>query len=250
MPRARDPNRDKAYELYKQHNGDITNRAIADQLGIDEKKVAVWKQRDKWNVIQQSEHNVVQQSDEKRNRGAPVGNSNGKGNRGNKHAAPPKQNSNALKHGFYAKHLPEEFLEIMEEVRQTDPLDLIWEQIVIQYTAIIRAQKIMWVESGDDHLKEESGSSWGDTGGSKSHKVSFAYEQYYAYLSAQSRAMAELRNLIKQFNEQAHIHDERRLKLEGMQTAIAKSKAEVEKLTNNNNEGPIEIVIKRRGEAK
>ncbi len=53
MARARDPNRDKAHELYKQHDGAITNRAIAEQLGIDEKKVAVWKQRDKWNVVQQ-----------------------------------------------------------------------------------------------------------------------------------------------------------------------------------------------------
>ncbi|MBG9549757.1 terminase small subunit [Cytobacillus firmus] len=61
MPRKRDPNRDKAFEIFKQHNSDITNREIANQLGIDEKKVAVWKQRDKWNVVQQSENNVVQQ---------------------------------------------------------------------------------------------------------------------------------------------------------------------------------------------
>ncbi|MCM3789439.1 terminase small subunit [Domibacillus indicus] len=61
MARPRDPNRDKAHELYKQHKGNITNRAIAEQLGIDEKKVAVWKQRDKWNVVQQTKKNVVQQ---------------------------------------------------------------------------------------------------------------------------------------------------------------------------------------------
>ncbi|USK43547.1 terminase small subunit [Cytobacillus oceanisediminis] len=61
MPRKRDPNRDKAFEIFKKHNSDITNREIANQLGIDEKKVAVWKQRDKWNVVQQSENNVVQQ---------------------------------------------------------------------------------------------------------------------------------------------------------------------------------------------
>lgn len=64
MARIRDPNRDKAHEIYKQHKGDITNRAIADELGIDEKKVAVWKQRDKWNVVQQTDNSkksVVQQ---------------------------------------------------------------------------------------------------------------------------------------------------------------------------------------------
>lgn len=70
MPRKRDPKRDKAYEIWKQHNGDITNRSIAEQLEVDEKKVAVWKQRDKWNsnVVQQTNNkkrNVVQQKDNK-----------------------------------------------------------------------------------------------------------------------------------------------------------------------------------------
>ncbi|MCP3763889.1 terminase small subunit [Domibacillus sp. A3M-37] len=61
MARRRDPKRDEAFRIWKQHKGEITNRAIADQLGIDEKKIAVWKQRDKWNVVQQTKKNVVQQ---------------------------------------------------------------------------------------------------------------------------------------------------------------------------------------------
>ncbi|MEK4355183.1 terminase small subunit [Paenibacillus sp. FSL R5-0475] len=66
MPRARDPNRDRALEIWREHGGEITNRQIAEQLDIDEKKVAVWKQRDKWNVVQQSSDNVVQQPKEKK----------------------------------------------------------------------------------------------------------------------------------------------------------------------------------------
>lgn len=61
MPRARDPNRDKAKEIWLEYGGNITNRQISEMLGVDEKKIAVWKQRDKWNVVQQSETNVVQQ---------------------------------------------------------------------------------------------------------------------------------------------------------------------------------------------
>ncbi|MEJ9164039.1 terminase small subunit, partial [Paenibacillus graminis] len=61
MPKARDPNRDRAIEIWREHGGEIINRQIAEQLGIDEKKVTVWKQRDKWNVVQQSGDNVVQQ---------------------------------------------------------------------------------------------------------------------------------------------------------------------------------------------
>ena len=62
MPRQRDPRRDTAFEIWKKHNGNITNREIAKMLDVDEKVVAVWKQRDKWNVVQQTNTNVVQQN--------------------------------------------------------------------------------------------------------------------------------------------------------------------------------------------
>ncbi|MDU2064416.1 MAG: phage terminase small subunit [Sporomusaceae bacterium] len=90
MPRERSPNRDKAKEIFLQHEGNITNRQIAEMLGEDEKKVAVWKQRDKWNVVQQSKRKVVQQK-----AGAPKGNKNSRG-----HGA-PKANKNGLKTGAY-----------------------------------------------------------------------------------------------------------------------------------------------------
>jgi Phage terminase small subunit len=49
MPRKRDPRRDEAFEIWKQHNGNITNRAIAEQLGVPEKTISAWKSRDKWD---------------------------------------------------------------------------------------------------------------------------------------------------------------------------------------------------------
>lgn len=49
MLRKKDPNREKAFELFKEHGGKIKNREIANILGLDERKVAVWKGRDKWN---------------------------------------------------------------------------------------------------------------------------------------------------------------------------------------------------------
>lgn len=60
LARERDPNRDKAFELYKNSEGNIANREIGNILNVPEKKIAVWKQRDKWNVVQQSKINVVQ----------------------------------------------------------------------------------------------------------------------------------------------------------------------------------------------
>ena len=67
-------------------------------------------------------------------------------------------------------------------------------------------------------------------------------------MNAQSRAMSELRSLIKQFDEIAHVEDERRLKLEQMQLGIQKTKAEVDKLEQGDDAQPIEITIKRKGD--
>lgn len=53
MARARSPNRDKAFEIYKDRDGNITNREIADMLDENEKTISNWKCRDKWNVVLQ-----------------------------------------------------------------------------------------------------------------------------------------------------------------------------------------------------
>ena len=53
MARARSPNRDKAFEIYKDYDGNITNREIADMLDENEKTISNWKCRDKWSVVLQ-----------------------------------------------------------------------------------------------------------------------------------------------------------------------------------------------------
>jgi Phage terminase small subunit len=63
MPRQRDPRRDEAFEIWKQHNGNITNREIAKMLGVPEKTVGGWKAKDKWNeklngVLQKNERST------------------------------------------------------------------------------------------------------------------------------------------------------------------------------------------------
>lgn len=101
---ARDPNRDKAGEIWREHGGKITNRRIAELLGIDEKKVAVWKQRDGWSVVQQQSESVVQHGSkrvvqQKGRTGAPKGNQNAKGNRGG-NGGPPG-NKKAVRTGEF-----------------------------------------------------------------------------------------------------------------------------------------------------
>ena len=159
--------------------------------------------------------------------------------------APPekmKGNQNAKKHGFFSKYIPQETLEIMEMLDEKSPADLIWDQIVIQYAAIIRAQQIMHVESKDEIIKELRKVKNGENFYEKEWEFQFAWERHATFLNAQSRAMSELRSLIKQFNELATEDDERRLKLELLQAQIDKAKAETEKIAKEKEEDAPPII--------
>jgi uncharacterized protein YjcR len=158
----------------------------------------------------------------------------------------PNHNSYRLKHGLYSKYLSETQRDILEDFKDVSLSDRLWLQIELKFSAIIQMQKVMWVEGADDHLKEESGNSWGDGSGSETYKISFAFERYESYIKAQTRAMAEFRNMVRQFDEMAHIDDERRLKLEGMRLGIEKTKAEIDKIAAGDDDKPIEILIKRK----
>lgn len=158
-----------------------------------------------------------------------------------------KRNRAAMIHGLRSKFLFDEQVEIMEALQDFDVVDQLWLQIELSFSAIIRAQKIMWVEDSFDHLKETSGYSSGEGGSGETFKVIYAHERYESYIKAQTRAFAEHRNLVKQFMDLTTEDDERRLKLEQMQLNIDKTTAEIEKL-DNKDDGPMEIVIKRKGE--
>ena len=49
MPRTRDSNRDKAFEIYKNHKGNIDLVKVASQLKISPGTVRGWKSKDKWD---------------------------------------------------------------------------------------------------------------------------------------------------------------------------------------------------------
>lgn len=48
LPRIRDPNRDIAFEIFKEHNGKIDLVEIANQLNIPPGTIRGWKSKDKW----------------------------------------------------------------------------------------------------------------------------------------------------------------------------------------------------------
>ena len=148
--------------------------------------------------------------------------------------APPekmKNNQNAKKHGFFSRYIPKETLEIMGMLEEKSPADLIWDQIMIQYAAIIRAQSIMFVIDKNEMIKELKKEKETENSSEIEYEFQFAWDRQASFLNAQSRAMSELRSLIKQFLELSHEDDERRLKLELIQAQINKAKAETERLS-------------------
>jgi uncharacterized protein YjcR len=235
MPRARDPNRDRAFEIWREHGGNITNRQIAEMIGVNEKVVAVWKQRDKWNVVQQSETKVVQQKKSNKG-GAPPGNKNAVGNSG---GAAPKRNSNAVTHGLFRKYFPEEAAEIMEQIEKRSPIDILWDNIVIQYTAIVRAQQIMFVRDKDDMTKVLKRVKEGDTVTEHEYELQFAWDKQANFLQAQSRAMATLQSMITRYEELCRSD----LATEEQRLRIEKLKAEVKALGTGSEDKELHIIV-------
>lgn len=221
---------------------------IAEKYEVSLNTVKSWKKRYGWNRNRgaPSEKGV-----HTKKRGAPKGNINAKGNKG---GSAPKGNQNAVTHGFFSKFLPAETLEIIECMQERSPADLIYDQIEIQYAAIIRAQRIMYVTDKDEMIKElkkakyeyypvpkEEGGGVEKTVTEEEYEFQFAWDRHATFLNAQSRAMSELRSLIKQFNDMATEDDERRLKLEQMQLNVNKTKAEIDKLGSK--EQQIRVII-------
>lgn len=200
MPKAKNAKADEALKLYRQG---LKLIEISEKLDVPEGTIRRWKHTYQWDS---------ERSDKKANarkKGGQPGNTNAQG------AGAPQGNRNAEKYGFLAKYLPDETKEIFDSVAHADPLDLLWHQIQLQYAAILRAQKIAFVKDQLDMTKEtvsetDSGESW---------DIQQAWDKQAAFLSAQSRAMGTLSNLIRQYAKMLqergeHATEEQKLRLE------------------------------------
>ncbi|EMJ5874661.1 phage terminase small subunit [Clostridioides difficile] len=167
----------------------------------------------------------------KNKRGAPIGNKNATG---------PPGNKNAEKFGFFSKYLPEETQDLINEIKNKDKFDILWEQITIQYAAIIRAQKIMYVKDKEEMIKELKKHESTENGEKTEYEFQFAWDRQASFLNAQSRAMSELRSLIKQYDEM--IHKDWNLATEEQKTRVEKLKCEVANL-NKDDIGDDELKI-------
>lgn len=116
MPRARDPNRNKAFQIYMDAGGKIDLVEIASQLNISAGTVRGWKSKDRWEEQLNGTLQTKVTERSKRSKGGQPGNQNAKGSKGGSGAA-PQRNKNAEKHGAYSK--------VYWDTLDEDELDLI-----------------------------------------------------------------------------------------------------------------------------
>lgn len=202
--------------------------------------------------------------------GAPKGNKNATGNcggapKGNKNATmnkggAPKGNLNNLQHGNYfnpTKHLEKDFIKkyiptatknIIKETAECgiSSLEILWTNIQIQFAAILRSQKIMYVKSKNEMIKElkktkvekeiVNNKKTKENEGIETYKeeefeFQFAWDRQATFLNSQSKAMTTLQNMISKYEEMLHKNWD--LATEEQKLRVDMLKTQIKGLTNN-----------------
>ena len=142
----------------------------------------------------------------------------------------------------------------MENIVENSQLDILWEQITIQYAAIIRAQKIMYVENKEEMIKELKKEEYTADGDSKlEYEFQFAWDRQATFLNAQSRAMGELRSLIKQYDTMVNanldlVTEEQKMRIEKLKLDISNMKGDSKDKSGENWANTLIEISKRRKE--
>ena len=139
MARQRNPNRDKAKEMWLKSGGNMKLKDIAAELGVAENAVRKWKSEDKWEKERsdKTKRNAPKKKNTpKKPRGAPIGNQNAVGNAG---GGAPLGNTNALKHGGYSSIFWDTLSE--REKEMIDTMDKTVEQQLIEEIKLLTVRE-------------------------------------------------------------------------------------------------------------
>jgi protein YqaS len=213
LGRARDPNRDKAFEIYSENNGNIELIEIAERLGVSAGTVRGWKSKDKWEPKIKGTFQKKNKERSKKPRGAPKGSKNALG-----HGA-PKGNNNAVKHGLFAKYLPQEVYEIAQEISDKQPIDILWENITLTYATLLHAQRILHVQDIKDTTSLVTSTAKGGVG----YEHHTSWDKQSRAITAIARAQAELRGMIKTYDELTRsplVTEEQRLRIDNLKSQL------------------------------
>ena len=194
---------------------------IAEKYNVSLNTVKSWKTRYKWSKDnKKGVHTKLEKVCTQK--GGQPDNKNAVG-----HGA-PEGNKNSEKHGFFSKWLPEETMEIMQSIQKSDPLDILWDNIQLQFTAIIRAQKLMYVKDRKDKTTTKIEEKSGNIDGQR-WEVQQAWDKHATFLNAQSRAMKTLESMITRYDDLLHRNWDKAT--EEQRLRISKLKYEVSQLS-------------------
>lgn len=237
MARAKNPNREKAFNIYKEYKGNIKLSEIAEMLLEKPSNIRSWKRIDEWD----SKLPKV---------GAPKGNKNAKGNKGNQKAqGAPRGNVNAVKHGGYMSNeryiekmqniLPKSLINTMKTLDNESTLDKLWRNIIMLDAKIANAYKIIEVKNSKDHdieIKKHDEDFI-------EHEILFAIEKEVKADTAIAKMKDSLSKMLKLYEEILNkdwdlATEEQKVRIKKMKQDIAysKSRTEVEKSKIVNNE--------------
>ena len=229
--------KEEAFKLFKDSGGKITSKEIAEKLDISVNTINSWRAKEKWR-------NKIKGQFEPGNKKA-VG-----------HGA-PKGNLNRLKHGeycdpskfldkgFLAKYIPAATKNIIKGVLENGVthLDMLWDNIVLLYSSIIRSQKIMYVKNQNDLTKELKRSKiktktretekTATTEKEFEYELQFAWDKQERFIKSQSSAMKTLNSMVKDYEELLHKNWD--LATEEQKLRIEKLKLDISKITGEEN---------------
>lgn len=225
MARAPNPKVQEAEELFRKG---LKLVEIANRLEVPEGTVRRWKSTYKWDNERSEKEN-----ERSHRRGAPLGNKNARGNKSPTKFKPGTQA--AYRTGLFSRYMPKETLEIITAIEDSSPLDILWDQIMIAYTAICRAQQIMYVKDINDMTKTQIGEKNGENVYEEKWEVQQAWDKQANFLKSQARAQSELRSMIKQYNELLNEHPE--LATEEQRARIEKLKADIDNAKKQDEKG-------------
>ena len=235
IARPRNPNRDKAFEIYKENEGKIKIVNIAKILEEKESNIRSWKKNDGWD-------NAL---GIKRKKGGQKNNKNAVGNNG----GAPIGNLNGLRTGEYLSN--DRFIEglpaltkktIQNNVYSYTHLELLWMHIQVQSARIITMQKIAHVKNKKDITKELKKVSKGNTN-STEYEIQFAWDKENSNMTALSRAMTAVTKMIETYDKMIHanwdlVTEEKKLRIE-----VLKSKLGVKDNSNNKSISKLDSIL-------
>lgn len=216
-----DLNEDVRDQAYKDYQSGMKYKDIAEKYNVSLNTVKSWKTRHKWLRTVKGVHT--------KNKGVHTKKGGQPNNKNAVCHGAPVENKNALKHGLFQKHLPPECKDIFDAIETADPIDLLWDQIKLAYTNLIRSQWIMYVRDQDDMTKDIVV----DGTESTVYNIQHAWEKQSNLLSSQAKAQSVLKSMIKQYDELTRSElatEEQRARIDKLKADVAKINGEGEEV--------------------